>query len=104
MRQEIRPQYIKSGLISNERKAHISNGGRQVPKCRGVARRDVYLLDEEVMGFQRKPVSVGSDFGRWRGGQHDGLVFSVALALWAASEGQSIGPVSGEIVAMFKWW
>ena len=37
-------------------------------------------------------------------GQHDGLVFSVALALWAASEGQSIGPASGEIAAMFKWW
>ena len=50
------------------------------------------------------PAPHGSDYEHWREGQHDGLVFSVALALWAASEGQSIGPVSAEIAAMFKWW
>ena len=45
----------------------------------------------------------GSDYEHWREAQHDGLVFSVALALRAAGEGQSIGPVSAEILAAFDW-
>ena len=61
-------------------------------------------LVRRLRDFRVKPVPVGSDFEHWREGQYDGLVFSVAPALWAASEGQSIGPVSGEIAALFKWW
>jgi hypothetical protein len=41
-------------------------------------------LTEELAGFQVKISQAGGDtYGAWRGGAHDDLILSVALACWA---------------------
>jgi len=66
----------------------LQRGGLQIPA--GLAFHGEFL--EEISSMRVKAGSGGHEqYGAWREGEHDDLVFAVALAYWGAKKGGGMG-------------
>jgi hypothetical protein len=66
---------------------------RRVRVARGLSA--VSMLTRELQNFRMKvPLTNSNDLAAWREGQHDDLVFAVALACWMAEREPPWGPIT----------
>jgi hypothetical protein len=62
--------------------------------------KDAAALVAEMQAMRVKVTSAGHEqYGAWREGEHDDLVFAVALACWAAKKVQPNPPMGDD-----RWW
>jgi hypothetical protein len=69
---------------------------RRVRVARGLSA--VSMLTRELQNFRMKvPLTNSNDLAAWREGQHDDLVFAVALACWMAEREPPWGPIEAPV-------